>query len=182
LQARKDSSLIYEPPTPSERTWIKQGLLHFMPVKEVTQFLEGKHLLVGRGRRLEVYLLSRTLLKLYQKISSHYHPYFVGLYLGDIKNEIFEPSLHILQHLTAKVKEEAVVKVTTEGEQRFLYGHNLFPKHLHESSSVTQTEERTIITNQHGEGLGYCVIMRKRTQTPILKNRKDLGWYLRRGQ
>lgn len=153
-----------------------------MPAKEVTHFLQGKHLLVGRGRRHEVYLLSGALLKLYQTISSHRHPYFIGLFLGELEGETLEPSLHILQRLTTKAKEKAVVKVTNEGEQRFLYGHNLISNHLQDPSSVAHIEGRTIIINQRGEGLGYCVIAMKRTQTPVLKSRKDLGWYLRRGR
>ncbi|MFX1562282.1 MAG: hypothetical protein ACFFDP_03130 [Promethearchaeota archaeon] len=182
MQARKGRGLVFEPPTQEEQAWIRQGLIHYMPEKEVDLFLQGKHLLVGRGRRNEVYLLSGALLKLYHTISRKRHPYFIGLFLGELDGETLDPSLHILQQLTAKAKEKAIVKVTNEGEQRFLYGHNLFSNHVQEPSSLTHIKGRTIIINQLGEGLGYCTIAMERTQKPVLKNRKDLGWYLRRGQ
>ncbi len=181
MQARKDRKLIFEPPTATEHTRIRQGLSQYMPVEDVENFLKGKYILVGRGRRNEVYLLTRALLELYQKISTHRHPYFTGLYLGELENETFEPSLHVLRMLTAKAKEKVIVRTTDEGEQHFLYGHNLSLNHLQDPSLLAEMESRVIITNQRGEGIGFCDIATKGTQKPELIRLKDLGWYLRRG-
>ncbi|MFX1299456.1 MAG: hypothetical protein ACFFAL_10355 [Promethearchaeota archaeon] len=174
--------LTFTSPLAAEEEQILKGLAEYIPEKAVMKFLKKYHLLLAKGRRVEVYLLSSSLWGLYQQIHSHRHPYFLGLFLGELNQGILQPSLHILAHLAESVKDSVRVVTNQEGEQRFLYGHQLESQQITQLPSNVNKMTKLLVVNEHHEGLGYGQLMTPRTGEPSIKNQRDLGWYLRRGR
>jgi ribosome biogenesis protein Nip4 len=143
--------------------------------------LRDNHLLIGKGNRQEVYLLSAPLWQLYQRACTQRHPYFVGLHLGELQAAGFVPSLHSLQWLVARSRAGVVVATTAEGAQRFMYGRNLELDQLQQVPPKAEDREMLVV-NERGEGIGFGSLVADKKGKTSLKNRTDLGWYLRRGQ
>jgi ribosome biogenesis protein Nip4 len=177
----KASRLTFVIPTQVEEACIREGLAMYISDKAVTQLIKDSHLVIGKGRRQEVFLLSENLWNLYQQVQPQ-HPYFVGLFLGELKGTTFHPSLHVVHRLADAVKPSAKVIALSKGEQRFLYGRSLEPQEFQsEKPSLDQTRKVLVVNNQQ-EGLGYGELMKTPDGDVVVKNRLDLGWYLRRGQ
>jgi ribosome biogenesis protein Nip4 len=174
--------LTFTPPSAAEEEQILQGLAEYIPEKAVKQFLRKYHMLLAKGRRVEVYLLSSALWELYQQIHTHRHPYFLGLFLGELSQGTLQPSLHVLAHLTDSMKESVRVVTNQDGEQRFLYGHNLDRQHITSKPSNVNKTTKLLVVNEHHEGLGYGQFRPTQTGESKIKNQRDLGWYLRRGR
>jgi ribosome biogenesis protein Nip4 len=168
-------------PSDAEGTVIAQGLGQYLEPSAVEELLRDKHLLIGTGNRQEVYLLSASVWQLYQTVCPWRHPYFVGLHLGELEPQGFVPSLHILQRLVAKARAAALVKTTAEGAQRFIYGHDLELSQLQQVPPDTGNRGMLVV-NEQGEGIGYGSFTTDKRGKTSFRNRKDLGWYLRRGQ
>lgn len=160
---------------------IVQGLERHLEPSAVAQLLRDKHLLIGKGNRQEVYLLSTPLWQLYQSACTQRHPYFVGLHLGELHAAGFVPSLHALQRLAARPRASVVVATTAEGAQRFMYGRDLEPNQLQQVPPKAEDREMLVV-NERGEGIGFGTLVTDKKGKTVLKNRTDLGWYLRRGQ
>lgn len=182
MQDDQSRRLTFSPATKEEEDWIHQGLAKFLSNEGIEQLLQDRHLVVSRGRRHEVCGLSTALWKLYQKISAHRHPYFLGLYLGELQHKTFQPSLHILPHLMTNQKENVTIIVTADGEQRFLYGQKLDSEHLKNQLQKLVGRKRVIVVNSLNEALGYGRLVISKAGKVGVKNQKDLGWYLRRGR
>lgn len=180
MQASKSGSLTYDTPTSEEKQRIAEGLKGYLPSSAVANLFRRRRLVVARGRRSEVFLVSASLWRLYQAIRLHRHPYFVGLYLGELHGGSFEPSLHVLHRLAEAAGMDVKVTVTRGGEQRFLYGHDLNTDHLAATPPTGEEKRPVLVVNRRGEGLGYGYLSRSGGKR-VLKNRRDLGWYLRRG-
>jgi ribosome biogenesis protein Nip4 len=174
--------LTFTPPSATEKEEILQGLAEYIPEKAVKQFLKKYHLILAKGRRVEVYLLSSAVWDLYQQIHAHRHPYFLGLFLGELSQGTLEPSLHVLAHLAGSMKDTVKVVTNQDGEQRFLYGHQLESQHITQLPSDVNKKIKLLVVNEHGEGLGYGQLKTTETGEPSIKNQRDLGWYLRRGR
>jgi len=181
LQARKGGRLTFGEPSPSEATLIAEGLERYLEASAVAQLLRDRHLLIGKGKRQEVYLLSAPLWQLYQQACTQRHPYFVGLHLGELQGAGFVPSLHSLRRLDAKPRTDVVVATTTEGAQRFMYGRDLEPTQLQQIPPNAGDREMLVV-NERGEGIGFGFLVAGKKEKTSLRNRTDLGWYLRRGQ
>ncbi|MFW9984256.1 MAG: NIP7 N-terminal domain-related protein [Candidatus Odinarchaeota archaeon] len=174
--------LTFTPPSATEEEQILQGLAEYISEKATKKFLNKYRMLLAKGRRVEVYLLSSALWNLYQQIHSHRHPYFLGLFLGELDQGVLQPSLHILAHLAESVKDSVRVVTNQDGEQRFLYGHQLEPQHIMQLPSNVNKMTKLLVVNEHHEGLGYGQLKTTQTGEPSIKNQHDLGWYLRRGR
>jgi ribosome biogenesis protein Nip4 len=173
--------LTFAAPSRPEEIEIVRGLERYLEPSSVSQLLQEKQLLIGRGDRREVYLLSAPLWQLYQKACTQRHPYFVGLHLGELKAEGFVPSLHSLPHLAAGPRKAAVVVTTADGAQRFMYGRDLDADQLKQVPPKAEGRE-ILVVNHRGEGIGFGTLATDKQGKAVLKNRTDLGWYLRRGQ
>ena len=174
--------LTFTSPSAAEEEQILQGLAEYISEKAVIQLLKKYHLLLAKGRRVEVYLLSSALWGLYQQIQSHRHPYFLGLFVGELSQGTLQPSLHILAHLAESVKDSVRVVTNQEGEQRFLYGHQLEPQQITQFPLNVNKMTKLLVVNEYHEGLGYGQLKTTRTGEPRIKNQRDLGWYLRQGR
>ncbi|MHA2315221.1 MAG: NIP7 pre-PUA domain-containing protein [Candidatus Hermodarchaeia archaeon] len=174
--------LTFTPPSAAEEEQILQGLAEYIPEKAVKQFFRKYHMLLAKGRRVEVYLLSSALWELYQQVHSHRHPYFLGLFLGELSQGTLQPSLHVLAHLVELMKDSVRVVTNQDGEQRFLYGQTLDSQHITHVPSNVNKMTKLLVVNEHREGLGYGQLKPTQTGESRIKNQRDLGWYLRRGR
>jgi ribosome biogenesis protein Nip4 len=179
MQNDKGRRLKFSLPTTEEEKRIRSGLAEYVSEQRVNQLLADQYILIARGRRQEVYILSSAVLRLYMQIQSQRHPYFVGRFLGELTKTTLQPSLHILSALGDAVKEAAKVMTTLKGEQRFLYGQPLERQHLKDWPAISPPNKKVVVVNEKGEGLGYGLL--KSTEKVTIKNQQDLGWYLRRG-
>jgi ribosome biogenesis protein Nip4 len=175
LQVDKRRRLRFNAPSEAEGLQIREGLTTYISKEAVSQLLKGQWLVIGHGRRNEVFLLSPALKELYQRVQPQ-HPYFVGVFLGE------HPSLHVLPRLANAAKAQAKVIATSKGEQRFLYGHSLNTSDLQEKIPDFGELKKILVVNDREEGLGYGQLTKPATGESVLKNELDLGWYLRRGR
>lgn len=182
MSDEKTPRLTFETPTVEEERQIRQGLNEYVPEKVVNHLLEDASLVIGKGRRQEVFLLSPRLWELFQQIRPHRHPYYLGLYLGTLTDEELQLSLPVLHHLADDVKDTAKVVVNSKGEQRFLYGHVLRKPLIVHKPSRPQKEQKVLVLNNNGEGLGYGRVKSTKPEEFTITNQLDLGWYLRRGK
>jgi ribosome biogenesis protein Nip4 len=180
LQDGKTRRLTYSPANATETQRIQKGLATYVPESDAQKIIGGGHLIIGKGRRHEVFFITDPLWELFQKVKP-LHPYFSGRFLGELKGQQFQPSLHILQHLADNSKPAAKVTLSASDEQRFLYGHSLDAQEYVPDTSQLEAKLSVIVVNKVGDGLGYGSV-EKTPEGPTLKNKQDLGWYLRRGQ
>ncbi len=148
---------------------------------DIDSLLKDMHILIVHGRRLEAYLLSESLWSLYQSLKDWRHPYFIGLFLGEIRGKTLQPSLHMCHKFSAEPRSEANVVVTPQGEQQFLYGKDLESNHLKKRLEEVNDHFEVLVLNQQGEALGFGKLEQERGGKMKLRNHRDLGWYLRRG-
>jgi ribosome biogenesis protein Nip4 len=181
LQDDKRRRLRFTAPSEAEDLQIREGLTRYISKKAVNQLLEGQYLVIGKGRRNEVFLLSPALKDLYQQMQPQ-HPYFVGIFLGELRKQEFHPSLHVLPRLADAAKSPAKVIATSKGEQRFLYGHSLNTSDLQGKIPESGETKKVLVVNDRQEGIGYGQLMKTAAGEGVLKNELDLGWYLRRGR
>lgn len=182
MQTRKTRSLTYNRPTEQEVLQIRESLGQYIPQKAIAALFENRHILVGRGRRNEVFLVSSAVWSLYQQILPARRPYFLGHFLGELTPTRFRPSLQVLPFLVRKGEDSVKVVVTETGEQRFLYGQSLTQNHLAKRSLDLKKKQRILVVNEQGEGLGFGQVKQISTTDVTITNQQDLGWYLRRGR
>ncbi len=180
MQNGKTSRLIFGPPSEEETRQIRQGLVPFISEEAVNRLLEKNRLLLGRGRRNEVFVVSSPLWKLYEQVLPR-HPYFIGIFLGELRKGELLPSLHVLNYLSSNIRPEAKILADDKGEQRFLYGHSLATSEFVGQDLSSVKSGSVVVLNAKGEGLGYGHLTKSGVKTQV-KNRLDLGWYLRRGR
>ncbi|MFX1565765.1 MAG: NIP7 N-terminal domain-related protein [Promethearchaeota archaeon] len=180
MQNGKTRRLTYTPANSTETQLIQKGLATYIPEDGVQQLFSGKHLIIGKGRRHEVFLITDLLWELFHNVKPQ-HPYFIGLFLGELKGHEFQPSLHILQRLADEVKPAVKAILTPSGEQQFLYGHSVEAQEFASEPHQQEETNTVIVVNTAGDGLGYGIV-KKTPKRTLLKNLLDLGWYLRRGQ
>ncbi len=180
MQTRKKLTIIFDSPNQKETEQIQDKLAEFISKDAVKALFMDRQLRLSRGQRIEAYLLSMPLLKFTKKIEKSRFPYFVGLYLGDLEKSNFNLSLHILPFLARHLKNHRMITVTSNGEQRFLYGNNLHQADIAKPIKTTIQACEVIVVNTMKQGLGYGFF--QPGKTPVLKNQRDLGWYLRRGR
>ncbi len=180
MQNGKTRRLTYALANTREIQIIQKGIAAYIPEDVVQELIKGKHLIIGKGRRYEVFLISDPLWELFQSVKPQ-HPYFIGVFLGELKGHEFQPSLHILQRLADKARPGVKIIVSASGEQRFLYGHSIDALEFATDAPSSEGKKTVIVVNKEEDGLGYgsVEILPERT---TLKNQLDLGWYLRRGQ
>jgi ribosome biogenesis protein Nip4 len=143
--------------------------------------LKDKQIIIVHGRRREAYLLSKALWSLYKSLKEWRHPYFIGLYLGEIHEKTLQPSLHMCHKLSAATISRTAVIVTPQGEQKFLYGKSLESDHLKKHPEEVSDDLEVLVLNQKGEALGFGLLEQGIGGEMKLSNLRDLGWYLRRG-
>lgn len=134
--------------------------------------IAGGELFVSRGEPKEVSLLSKKGAEILKRIGD---VYCAGLSLGELKGGRFNLGLEGA-FLIAKLALKKVV-VNQKGEQLSLYGRDIFIDSVLKHPKLSRGED-CLIVNRQGEPLAIGVFTGKRV---LVKNRRDRGWYLRKG-
>jgi 60S ribosome subunit biogenesis protein NIP7 len=140
---------------------------------DTERLLKNRVLVVSIGGRKEVFAANRETYEVLQRLEVD--PYFVGLYLGEIKNGRFLLGLEGGGLLAASCRKR--IKVDEAVEQLVLYGRDVFINSIHEAYPGMRKGDRCLILNRRGEFLAVG-----RVEGKIIKNLLDRGWYLRKGE
>lgn len=135
--------------------------------------LQDRVSVVSLGERREVFITNKDTYEVLEKIKVN--PYFLGLYLGEIRDKKFLLGLEggslLAPDSTRKVAVDDAV------EQLVLYGRDVFINSIREAYPGMKKGDRCLIVNRRGEFLAVG-----RVEGKIIKNLLDRGWYLRKGE
>ncbi|MFH1787129.1 MAG: hypothetical protein ABH829_05780 [archaeon] len=153
------SSIRFEEATEDEEKWLREQLRmkHFG-----TLFLEGKKIIIAKGRWNEIYAVDEKLYAVYKRMRRQ--PYSLGLQIGEGKREL-KPALPIAKYCRNKMS------IRSSQENHITYGGDP----AQEVKGVLDGDF-VVMVNGRDEPLGYGKVQRNR-----VKNIKDIGWYLREG-
>ena len=149
------------------------------PIKDfVSRFntqiaLDESLILTERNRH---YLINENLRKLI--LPSFF---YAGIYLGKTRNGQFLPSVAMLS-LIAKRKANKII-INEKTEWLFICGRDVFRQGIVTVSGSRRKGDHTLILNQHGECLGFGLILQNLeeiNERVAVKNISDLGDFLRR--
>ncbi|WXG45453.1 MAG: hypothetical protein WED05_01840 [Candidatus Atabeyarchaeum deiterrae] len=143
--------------------------------------------IMANGKRVELFLVPQKVLSIFKKTEGKHNPYCLGVYVGDLVNNEFLPSIEgatlISPHTNRKMR------VSMKGEQTILYGRDVKRSFVKEAPYDAHKGERVVITNVLDEtiALGKMSIDRSKfngvsKQTLVAENIIDRGWYLREGK
>ncbi len=107
--------------------------------------------------------------------------FYIGLYLGKVKNGVFFPSFNLLNMLV----DVAANKVVLDRKAAWLFicGRDIFRKGITNTYGAQQKGECTLIMNEFGECLGFGRITEKLNipeNKVVIRNILDVGDFLRR--
>jgi len=139
-------------------------------VKELTK-AEVKELNSSERIGRKYFYMSKELKEL--KDSINLEPYSAGIFLGELKNNKFMPSIALLDILANYTDKKLFIN--EKGQTMFLYGKDVFPENF-EKCSVD--EGICLVLNEKNEVLGYGEL--KKDKKIILKHILDRGDFLRR--
>lgn len=122
------------------------------------------------------YLVSEKLLKLSKSV--HKQPELIGLFLGEVKDGKFNPGLPLLSIIAKDTTEKVIIKEI--GENDFLYGKNLRPRHVVRMEGTMKEGFLKIVVNEKNECLGLAKLKKINNNEFSLRNILDVGDYLRR--
>jgi ribosome biogenesis protein Nip4 len=139
-------------------------------VKELTK-AEVKELNSSERIGRKYFYMSKELKELKDSISLE--PYSVGIFLGELKNNQFMPSIALLDIL-AKYSDRKII-INKKGQTMFLYGNDVFFENIKENNL---SDGICLVLNEENEVLGYGEL--KKGRKKILKHILDRGDFLRR--
>ena len=107
--------------------------------------------------------------------------FYVGSYLGKVKNGVFYPGFEFLRMLSQKNANCVVVDEKTEW--LFICGRDIFKRGIAGTKRSAKRGDYVLVLNKNGETLGYgrvtCVFDEVKKGVAV-KNILDLGDFLRR--
>ncbi|MFQ6136563.1 MAG: PUA domain-containing protein [Candidatus Hydrothermarchaeales archaeon] len=142
---------------------------------DIEAMLGEKKIVVGHGRRREVFITNEETFDLLEGMEKG--PYFVGLYLGDIKGKNFILGLEGASLMSGHTEKKVVVGPKVE--QLVLYGRDVSPNSVLEVGEDIKVGDRVLIVNERDECVG---IGKVRKGEVFIENLMDRGWYLRKGE
>jgi len=124
------------------------------------------------------YLLNENLKRL---ISEEF--FYVGTYLGKLKNERFFPSFTLLSMIAERKANK--ITVDEKSEWLFICGRDIFKRGILKIQGSMGNGDYTLVLNHYGECLGFGKILHdpdeeKDEQRVMVKNISDIGDFLRR--
>lgn len=122
------------------------------------------------------YSVTDKLLKLSKEIEKQ--PELIGLFLGEVKDGKFNPSLPLLSIIAKETNEKVIIKDI--GENDFLYGKSLRPRHILKMEGTIKEGFMKIVVNERNECLGLAKLKKISGNEASFRNILDLGDYLRR--
>jgi len=140
---------------------------------DLGQALKGKALVVSHNGRREVFMTNKEALRVLHGMQVE--PYFLGLYLGEIRGQRFILGLEGGTIITPFSRKR--ITVDDKVEQLVLYGRDVFINSIHRFDARLKEGDKCLIINREGEFLAIG-----RVRGRIVKNLLDKGWYLRKGE
>ena len=134
----------------------------------------NSELVVEKGQRY--YLLNPRLKMLLQN-----DYYYVGLYLGKVKNGMFFPSFNLLNLLVGAAANKIVVD--PKAAWLFICGRDIFRLGILKVMGSKRKGDATLVLNEFGECLGFGMILDNIVGSDgkiAVKNVLDVGDFLRR--
>jgi ribosome biogenesis protein Nip4 len=109
--------------------------------------------------------------------------FYVGAYLGKVKDGIFFPSF-ILLAMMAETKANKIV-VDKKTAWLFICGRDVFKRGIMQMTGSKSKGDYTLVLNQHNECLGFgkiiCVINEEKDKSKVIvKNISNIGDFLKR--
>jgi ribosome biogenesis protein Nip4 len=156
---------------PKEREILrKEGKEYGLNIDTV---LKGKKILKAKDRR-DVFILNKQTFKILKKIKKD--PYCVGMSIGEIRKGKFEFGLEGGTFIAPYARNKVVVD--KKGEQLVLYGRDIFHSSVIKGKKLKEGD-KCVVVNEIGEAIALGKVMKNRV---FVKNLKDKGLYLRRGE
>jgi len=107
--------------------------------------------------------------------------FYAGIYLGEIRNGGFFPSISLLKMIAERAANKIVVDRKTEW--LFICGRDIFRQGIIKVNGSKRKGDFTLVLNIHGECLGFGEITRnldEKGSGVYVKNILDIGDFLRR--
>lgn len=146
----------------------------------ISSVAKGKEIIIASGKHKEIFLISREMLDVFNKMKDKSKILFLGEFFGT-KANVFTPSFSTLSKYAALSRRKIIVN--QKGEQTFLYGFNLEKKFLISFDKELKIDDCAIVCNEHNETLGLGRIIfdlnSSKDEQKVVKNITDLGWYVR---
>lgn len=150
------------------------------------QMTRDFEIVVASGKRAEVFLVSHSVMDVFFKTQGKRNPYCLGLYIGDLLENRFLPSIEGATLCSPYTTRK--VKVSYKGEQAVLYGRHLKLALITDFPSTTRKGEKVLVTNTFGETIAIGKSLVDGSEFPtlpkervVVENILDRGWYLRKG-
>jgi ribosome biogenesis protein Nip4 len=125
------------------------------------------------------FLINQNLKSLIEKSSGEY--YYAGVFLGELKNKRFIPSLPLVFMIAEKARNK--IFVNDKAAWLFICGRDIFKEGIVHAEGSIKRGNRTLIFNMHGECLGFGRIRQNLDEVKkgvAVENILDIGDFLRR--
>ena len=126
-----------------------------------------KIVLASYGGRREIFVTGNQTYKTLKDMKKN--PYFAGLFIGEINNRRFFPSLEGATLMAPHTKKKIIVN--KKAEQLVLYGRDVLLKSVLDSPGGLRDGDKYLIVNERDELLGIG-----RIENDVIKNLMDRGW------
>lgn len=165
--------ITFRPPTKKEMSLLRSLNSEFGI--DMDRIIRGKRVVVGEGKRKEFFITNKATAQTLEEMKKS--PYSVGLYIGEERGGSFILGLEGAEMIAKHCQKRIIVN--QKAEQLVLYGRDIFPKSILDSSSGLRKGERALVYNERDEVIG---IARVTLGKIFAENLVDRGWYLRKGE
>jgi len=146
----------------------------------ISSVAKGKEIIIASGRYKEIFLVSKELLNMFNRLKDKSRIITIGELFGTV-SDTFVPSFSSLSEY-AKLSKKKVF-VSQKGEQTFLYGFNLEKKFVVSFDTSIKVDDHVVVCNEHDEVLGLGKVISdfedSKSEQKVIKNILDLGLCLR---
>jgi ribosome biogenesis protein Nip4 len=104
--------------------------------------------------------------------------FYAGLYLGQVKSNVFFPSFNFLNLLLPLAANKVVLD--RKSAWLFICGRDIFRGGIKKFMGTQRKGDFTLVLNEFGECLGFAQIVGGDGKGVLLRNVLDLGDFLRR--
>ncbi|MFX1518905.1 MAG: NIP7 N-terminal domain-related protein [Promethearchaeota archaeon] len=150
------------------------------------KIIQNKNVIVAKGQWAEIFLVSHELFEVFERIHDKKKPYFLGLFLGELRNKRFKLSLEAVFEIANFTSHK--IQLTMKGAQKLLYGRDISFSAIDKTWYDARKGDYAILLDENGFPIGLGKIlhdfatMQKKSSKICIKNIIDRGWYLRKGQ
>ena len=173
--------------TAEEKRAIMKRIDNVFGEEAALKTIGSMEVVIANGKRVELFLVPQKVLSIFKKTQGRHNPYCLGVYVGDLVNNMFLPSIEGVTLVSPHSNRK--IRVSMKGEQTILYGRDIKRSFVKEAPYDVHKGERVVITNVLDEtiALGKMSINGSELdgvdkETLVAENIVDRGWYLREGK